>query len=389
MNNNPNLEMEKLPKELTVLFSLLSSRTGQDQELSNMDWDFFLELAFHHRVYPVLYKTIKSQNERRIPPNVFAVLEQAYRSNTFQMMQLCQEMEFVNRLCTESTIPLLFLKGPVLAVELYGDISLRTSCDLDILIPIADLERLNGILIREGYQKDDYILSVLGDWKWRHHHVTYYHPAKGLKLEVHWRLHPGPGKEPSFTELWSRKRKSNFLGKPVYYLGKEDLFFFLVTHGSRHGWSRIRWLLDIHQLLQQKVDGGILHSLLKKFHSLKIGGQAAILSTQLFDTKIPKELTWMLDEPQASILAEQAFFYLHNQVNLHSNSLPPEVFDYHKRHLFSLMSFPQKLLYAISTLYPYHTDLATLPLPKYLHFLYFPLRPFLWAWRKTRKHALS
>ena len=48
-------------------------------------------------------------------------------------------MEQINKLCNENKIPLLFLKGPVLAKELYGDISLRTSSDLDILIPIHKL----------------------------------------------------------------------------------------------------------------------------------------------------------------------------------------------------------------------------------------------------------
>lgn len=393
MNNNSILDLKQVPKELKLIFKLLTSRTSgrviSNKELSDIDWTLFMELAFHHRVYPMLYKTIKSHDENIFPSNVIAVLEHAFRSNTFQMMQLCQEMEFINRLCTQSTIPLMFLKGPVLATDLYGDISLRTSCDLDILIPITDLEKMNSILVSAGYRKDDYILSVLGDWKWRHHHVTYSHPEKGIKLEVHWRLNPGPGKEPSFSDLWGRRRKNDFLGNPVYYLGKEDLFFFLVTHGSRHGWSRIRWLLDIQQLMQQEVDGDIVHNLLKKFHCLKIGGQAAILSTQLFNSKIPKELTWILKGSQSRKLAQQAIFYISNMVNLHSVPLPPEVSEYHKRHMFSLMSFHQKVLYAFSTLYPYYTDLDTLPLPKLLHFLYFPLRPFLWAWRKTRKHALS
>ena len=43
----------------------------------------------------------------------------------------------------------------------------------------------------------------------------------------------------------------------------------------------------------------------------------------------------------------------------------------------------------MSFLYPYPEDAEILPLPKYLQFLYFPLRPFLWAWRKTMKRALT
>ena len=87
-------------------------------------------------------------------------------------------------------------------------------------------------------------------------------------------------------------------------------------------------------------------------------------------------------------LAQEAIFYLEKMVNLHTDPVPNDIAKYHTKHLFSLMSFRQKLLYFLSVLHPYYTDVETLSLPKKLHFLYFPLRPFLWIWRKTRKHAL-
>jgi hypothetical protein len=75
-------------------------------------------------------------------------------------------------------------------------------------------------------------------------------------------------------------------------------------------------------------------------------------------------------------------------INLHTDPVPEEVLAYHSRHLFSLMSNQQKILFIMSQLYPYPIDAKTLPLPKFLHFLYFPLRPFLCLWRKTKKLAL-
>ena len=75
-------------------------------------------------------------------------------------------------------------------------------------------------------------------------------------------------------------------------------------------------------------------------------------------------------------------------VNLHTYPIPEDVAKYHKQYLFKLMSPQQKLIFILSFLYPYPDDAKTLPLPKKIHFLYFPLRPLLWAWRKTRKHAL-
>ena len=51
---------------------------------------------------------------------------------------------------------------------------------------------------------------------------------KKNKLEIHWRLNPGPGKEPNFSELWERKRISILTKNYLYFLGREDLFLFLV-----------------------------------------------------------------------------------------------------------------------------------------------------------------
>ena len=53
------------------------------------------------------------------------------------------------------------------------------------------------------------------------------------------------------------------------------------------------------------------------------------------------------------------------------------------------MSLQQKSLFIMSLFHPYSEDAEVLPLPEKFHFLYFPLSPILWAWRKTRKRAMS
>ncbi len=89
-----------------------------------------------------------------------------------------------------------------------------------------------------GFERDGEIQTVFNDWKWRSNHHTYFHPQKGVKCEVHWRLYPLPGKEPSFDELWDRRRVSSLTNYPIHYLGREDLLLYLASHGARHGWSR-------------------------------------------------------------------------------------------------------------------------------------------------------
>ncbi|MGJ9459028.1 nucleotidyltransferase domain-containing protein [Oceanobacillus sp. CF4.6] len=391
MNNRDNLDITNIPKEGLLILDLLKSDGRREMDpaiYKTIDWDIFIDLTLHHRVYPVLYPKLKNLGEDVIPSYVIENLNQLFKRNTFQMLQLSAVMEQISRLCSDVDIPVIFLKGPVLAHDLYGEISLRTSSDLDILIPIKHLDKAEALFSEQGYEKDDYIETVLNDWKWRHHHVTYFHPQQNIKIEIHWRLNPGPAPEPNFTQLWGRKRISKLTSFPVYLLGREDLFLFLVSHGARHGWSRLRWLVDIQQLMKQDIDWKWTYQLLKRYRYLRVGGQGIILATQLLNTTFKREMRPITSTKCTNKLAQQAVFYLERKVNLHTDPIPEDISRYHKRHLFSLMSSQQKLVFILSFLYPYPEDQQTLPLPKAFHLLYFPLRPFLWAWRKTRKHAL-
>ncbi|MDQ0975355.1 hypothetical protein QFZ31_005233 [Neobacillus niacini] len=396
MDKNFRLELTDFPKELILLLEIMKLedndrlQTLKTGNLEDFNWDIFLQQVKHHRVYPTIYLKLRKLNLDWIPTYVINELSLLYKNNTIKMLYLSGEMERISKLLTENKIETLFLKGPILATALYGDLSHRTCSDLDILIPMSKLEEAEKLLLENGYIKDDYIVSVLNDWKWRHHHITFYHPEKKIKLEIHWRLNPGPSKEPKFAALWKRKRLSSLSNSyPIYYLGNEDLFVFLVSHGARHGWSRLRWLIDIVELSKQDLNIREIINLLKKYQSRHLGGQAIILTSELFNINVKNELLELIDGTRSEQLATEALFYIRQMINLHTYPLPLEVDEYHKKHLFSLMSNRQKFFYILSFLYPFAIDMETLPLPKILHFLYFPLRPILLLWRKTRKGVIA
>ena len=392
---NLNLDMSALPKELNLLLHFMKRESGKtvfsrhEELFSEINWDVFLKLTHHHRIYPYIYSRLKEIDPKWIPAKVVQEVCHGYQKNTFHMLRLSGEMDQLCKLFIHNKIDVLLLKGPSLAADLYGDVSRRTSSDLDMLIPLTDLDQVHELLVDLNYVKEDYFSKVLNEWKWRHHHVTYFNYQKGIKLEIHWRLHPGPSWEPTFNELWERKRVNSLTTTPVYMLGKEDLFLFLIAHGGRHGWSRLRWLVDMDRIVNLNLNWAKLTSLLKKYHLLQVGGQSLILASQLLSTPLTQEMKTMAAGSRPKRLAQEALFYIKQMVNLHDEPLPEEVATFHKRHLFSLMSIQQKMLYLLSLLYPFPMDVETLPLPKKLHFLYFPLRPFLCVWRKIRNLALS
>ncbi|MGM8211561.1 nucleotidyltransferase domain-containing protein [Virgibacillus sp. W0430] len=376
------LNMERVPKEVKYILALLGERAYDEKLLETVDWSLFLHQAKHHRVFPLLYPRIKEKNH--IPNEIKRSMKQLYENNTFQMLFTCAELVRVNRLFAEQHIRVLFMKGPVMAQQLYGEISNRTSSDIDVLIPMKQIDVADRVLSANGYKKNDYIDTVLGDWKWRHHHVTYFHERKKLKIEVHWRLNPGPASEPSFAELWKTKCAVKLTGSPVYTLNKEYLFLFLVEHGARHGWSRLRWIYDIKQLIEQNPDWKTISRLLNKYGAKKVGGQALYL-VHAFFPQTSKSAHAFTIHRRSKQLAQSAIFYLETMINLHNEPLPEQVSAYHASYLFGNMSFKQRTLFIMSFLYPYAEDKETLALPKSFHFLYFGLRPFLVLWRKWKK----
>lgn len=390
--NPSKLNITRIPKELNFILELLKDnfQIENNQALyKEIEWNDFIELSLHHRLYPVIYLKLKQLKVDIVPATVMNYLAIQYKRNTLKMLKFSAVTDKMSRLFSEHQIPLILLKGPALAHHLYGDISHRTSSDLDFLVPIDKLAETEQLLVQQGYIKDDYIKTVLNDWKWRHHHFTYIHPNQNVKVEIHWRLNPGPGKEPRFYELWERRSKSKLTAFPVFLLGKEDLFLYLISHGARHGWSRLRWLLDIQYLTKQQLEWKRVDLMNRKYRYHRSVGQGIYLSASLFNMELDQEMKRLMKASSAKKLAQQAVFYLENMVNLHTDPVPEDVARYHKSHLFALMSLQQKLIFMLSCLHPYPEDEQTLPLPKSFHFLYFPLRPFLWAWRKTRKHALS
>lgn len=396
MQYSYGLDLEFMPKELALLIEILKKENNEDDKwLSNMDayrninWDHFLQLAMYHRVYPILYLKFKKLESNEIPQYVIQTLYQEYKKNTFQMLKLSAEMERINELFKENNIRLLFLKGPVIAKDLYGDISLRTSRDLDILISINELEKVETFLLKFGYERTEVPTPF---WKLRNHHVTYFHPYKGIIIEIHWRLHPQSINEPSFDDLWKRRRISDVSSYSIHYLGKDDLFLYLVAHGARHGWFRLRWLLDINQILNNKnyIERDVINT--NKFANRHLDGKinylghALILVSELFHTSVNPKMKSVTGSKGARKLAKKTIKYISQSAN-DRYILSEENFDKKQnRYLFTMKSSYQKFKFILNLFYPNPKDAEVLMLPKPLRFLYLPLRPFLWAIRKKESH---
>ncbi|MBB6671456.1 nucleotidyltransferase domain-containing protein [Cohnella nanjingensis] len=390
MNQALGLDMTAIPRELTAMLTALRSEAAPEEKgppgppLPNIDWNQFVKLVRHHRVYPQIHAD--PDGAGLIPSDVLQALSGDYTQNTWRMLRLSGELDRVSRSLTKRGVRSLALKGPALARQLYGDISLRTSKDLDILIPVDDLRQAERLLQELGYEADEPIPYGLGDWKWKIHHVSFTNPNTGIQVEVHWRLNGDNGKEPPFEALW-RDRQACALSDGLHMPGDAHLFMYLVTHGARHGWFRLRWLADIDRMVRRGLDWEAIIPLLRRYHALDQTSQALVLADALLHTPVPAPMRPILAAGRGRALADRALGFIRDPVVLTTDPSAGEVSKTYKRYLFELKTTRQKWWYAVSRLYPSFRDAEALPLPRPLYFLYFPLRPFVWLWRQFRQQT--
>ncbi|MBB6735129.1 nucleotidyltransferase family protein [Cohnella zeiphila] len=388
MDKSFRLDVGPFPMELNVMLEALRGGAGPEKErpgtplLPNIDWNQFMKLVRHHRVYPQIYAN--PANGGLIPPDVLQTVGRDYRMNALGMLRLSAEMERVCKALNERGVRSLLLKGPALARLLYGDVSLRTSKDLDILIPVADVAKAESLLEELGFVADHPIPRGLGDWKWKLHHVAFTHPQTRIQVEVHWRLNGDLGKEPPFEELWNGRQQSELV-EGLYMPGNEHLFMYLAMHGARHGWFRLRWLADIDRMARRSLDWEALVALLKRYHALDMAGQALVLASSLLHTPVPDALKPAAFSSRGQDLARRSQMFIRDADAWASLPGTGPAASAYKSYLFALKTTPQKWRFAISRLHPSFRDVEALPLPKPLYFLYFPLRPFVWLWRQVRQ----
>lgn len=340
---------------------------------SNLDWELFLELVLHHRVYPLVYINSKKMNFLNMPNEIIKKLQLHYNQNVLKMLRLFGEMNTISKLFTKKRIRLIQLKGPILALQLYGDLSYRTSKDLDILVPIEDLDNCIEVLKQLGYIPDLKLLP--SNWKKKSHHLSFRHSLHSVQVEIHWSLNPYHDNVPSFDELWERKNEMLISNQHFYSLGNDDLYLYLVDHGSRHGWFRLRWLVDIERILNSEK---YLSEFIKEKNQNNIfSGQALFLASQFFyKEKKFSEAKIILDKKT------QKLYDLSMDCIIKGHESDKSIFKRYNRHIYSLMTKKEKITYVINIMLPSSRDIEIFPLPKLPYFLYFPLRPFLWSLRQ-------
>jgi hypothetical protein len=153
----------------------------------------------------------------------------------------------LTRALQDAGVPVLAFKGPALAASVHGDIAVRQSKDIDLLVPPERFAQAMRLCQHAGYQivppcpdPDDPDLRL---WIRRSKDVVMSSGSTGVLLELHCRP-VGNRRLARRLDLWSGA-VSIPLGDAKVALpapSREALYAYLCIHGASHAWFRMKWL---------------------------------------------------------------------------------------------------------------------------------------------------
>jgi hypothetical protein len=262
---NPADLASGLPRELRLLLRCvrwpLIEQDGERLRLAleattaqPFDWMYFLSLCEHHRVTPIVYRTLGRVAEcalARVPGEVMAALKTAATRNAHSTLRSLAETERVSALLRGAGIAARVLKGVPLSQQIFRDPALRQVGDIDLLIAPGMEEAADRLLLADVYYRNDPAarLTPRRRLSWRTHgkDYTYRSHSSPFELDLHWRLFRNPHMPGNrLAEPVPEASERMMLGNTeVAVLPPQRGFLFLCVHGALDGWFRFKSLVDV------------------------------------------------------------------------------------------------------------------------------------------------
>jgi Uncharacterised nucleotidyltransferase len=271
----------------------LESRSGDD-----FDWADAMRLAARHRLFPLVYHALNTAN-CPVPPQTKQQLTQRYYRLTQHSFGLMAETLRLLNLLSAVGIRVLPLKGPLLALQAYGDPAVRTSHDIDLLIDSTYYGQTKGLLQELGYR---YRWQECENWSQQQEQlylqqrgaIGWYHTGRSISLDLHVCWFQSHQFLPlTFDRIWQASESLAIQGQGVFpVLSTEHQILYLCVHGAKHYWNRLLWLADILALsnTNPSLDWQVLYEQAAQLYTLRPVAQALLLLHEMFGQEIP--LPW-------------------------------------------------------------------------------------------------
>jgi hypothetical protein len=336
-----------------------------------LDWPYLVRMAARQGMMPLLYWSLDRIDPKAVPSPFLDQLRTDFQDNSRYNLLLTRELLKLLDLLQEHGIPAIPFKGPILASSVYGNLALRRSVDLDILVRDSHVLAAQDLFLSQEYRPRWLLPHEQRGALWRSGQCKFFGK---VVVELHWDIAPRSFSFPFHPDrLWDRLRPVSMGGSQVLTFSPEDLLLLLCVHGAKHRWERLAWICDVAKLIQvhQDLDWEWTMGQAQALGLERMVLLGLFLAGDSLGAEVPEAVKRRIRaEPAIELLASQVLRWLFQEAGG-----PSEI----SKALFHLRAMDRgrdRLQYGLGRIAtPNSADRASLPLPGVLSLLYYPLRP--------------
>jgi hypothetical protein len=229
------------------------------------DWQAFAAACDSHQITSLIFCRLRDLAGDSVPSGLKEYLRARFYEVSARNYHLARSLVDVTSQLEAHHIPVLAYKGPAVSMAIYGDLALRQYEDLDLVIRQEHLSKTLGLMTQRGFRIIPYssrsgchfVPYLVQPENPRHlakyHVVTLEAPDNTFFVDLHWQFANDDGRDfsPDIDKVWDRAERLALPQGSVSTFCREDLLLALCYHGTKHRWSRLKWLLDVAELLRK------------------------------------------------------------------------------------------------------------------------------------------
>jgi protein O-GlcNAc transferase len=391
--------MESKTPELRLLFACARVLTTEQDEaairemlVDDIDWALFARKATDHGLAGLAGHTLARVAPGMVPDDILeafrAIIDHTSRKNRALFDELAGVIEALAKVGVEA-IP---IKGPILAIQAFGDLGLRVFNDLDFLIRDPDIAPTITALRSLGYERKGRLTAAQFELIHRlQGQEIVFKQAAGTAVEPHTRLTSiKMALDIDYAGLWRRAQRIDFNGRTMLTLAPEDDLLILAIHGGKEMWWNIKWACDVAAFIgsHPTLDWNAIAERARAQGCLRMVLLATSLARTYFNAAVPAAIAAAeRADPSIEPMVGRIMAHWQSDVPIGPPSNKTLSMDRMRLHDGAV----RQARYMARTLFlpgPHHV--ASMPLPSGLSFAYVPIKIAhdiiaLPAWRAYRQ----
>lgn len=325
----------------------LATRSGHDPPLTvtqwtetapqEINWTDFWIIVHQNDLLPIVLDAAQAGYLQEAPAQDLETFQPIRYQLAIQNSYLTQVLLSVLKHFEANGLDVIPFKGPILALNIYGDLSRRHFCDLDILVDSSDFELAKDRLLKQGYQ-----INI--DAPGAAHLI---HPKTQVNIDLHHRI--SESYFPfilDFKALCDRSTIQTYANQSIRILAPEDALIILciqLAKDAHHQQKFLKKACDVAVLVNRiSIDWERAIADAESMHGKRLVLFGLHLAQQLLNIHLPDwiqqqiEKDWVLGVYGQSVcqrlFTEEGFQRGHKEMLLRALFLLEKPFSFNQQN---------------------------------------------------------